>query len=60
MGKRKKKIDSVSWEDVRLLIGSFKRILESDIGNRPEDCLDCPDIEIDEAWVNIREEEFCT
>ncbi len=40
MGKRKNKTEHTTWEDLKILINSYKQILESDVGNRDEDVKD--------------------
>lgn len=37
MGKRKNKTQYVTWEDLKIIINSYKQVLESDLGNRDED-----------------------
>lgn len=40
MGKRKNKTQYVTWEDLKIIINSYKQVLESDLGNRDEDIND--------------------
>jgi hypothetical protein len=37
MGKRKNRTQYVTWEDLKIIINSYKQVLESDLGNRDED-----------------------
>jgi hypothetical protein len=40
MGKRKNRTQYVTWEDLKIIINSYKQVLESDLGNRYEDIND--------------------
>lgn len=40
MGKRKNRTQYVTWEDLKIIISSYKQVLESDLGNRDEDIND--------------------
>ncbi len=37
MEKRKNRTQYVTWEDLKIIINSYKHVLESDLGNRDED-----------------------
>lgn len=34
---RKNRTEDITWEDIKILIGGLKRVLESDLGNEIED-----------------------